>query len=82
MVAMEAVRLDFTLGDLNSLECCSGDVGNAFLNECTKEKIYIIDGPEFDPALSSRVLIIVKFLYSPRKSATRFREHLTDNHRN
>ena len=32
VVVMDTVTLGFTLGDLNDLKCCAGDVGNAFLN--------------------------------------------------
>ena len=76
---MGMVRLGFTLGDLNDLKCCAGDVGNALLNGYTKEKIYIIAGSEFGPELASRVLIIVRSLYGLRTNAARFHEHLTDN---
>ena len=76
---MDTVRLGFTLGDLNGLKCCAGDVGNAFLNGYTKEKIYIVVGPEFDHALAGRVLIIVRSLYGLRTSAASFHEHLADN---
>ena len=79
VVGMETVRMGFTLGDLNGLKCVAGDVGNAFLNGYTKEKIYIVAGPEFGPALAGRILIIVRSLYGLRTSAARFHEHLTDN---
>ena len=79
MVGIETVRLGFTLGDLNDLKCCTGDVGNAFLNGYTKEKIYIIADPEFVPALAGKVLIIVRSLYGLRTSAARLHGHLTDN---
>ena len=32
VIGMDTVRLGFTLGDLNDLKCCAGDVGNVFLN--------------------------------------------------
>ena len=47
VIGMEAVRLGFVLADLNRLLVCAGDVTNAFLYEFTKEKVYIIAGPEF-----------------------------------
>ncbi len=79
VVGMETVRLGFTLGDLNGLKCCAGDVGNAFLNGYTREKIYIVAGPEFGPELEGRVLIVVRSLYGLRTSAARFHEHLSDS---
>ena len=78
VVRMDTVRTGFTLGDLNGLKFCAQDVGNAYLNSYTKEKIYIVAGPEFGPALAGRILIIVKALYGLRTSAARFHEHLTD----
>ena len=78
VVGMDTVRMEFTLGDLNGLKCCAGDVENAYLNSYTKEKIYIVAGPEFGPALAGRILIIVKALYGLRTSAAGFHEHLTD----
>ena len=79
VVGMETVRMGFTLGELNGLKCCAGDVGNAFLNGYTREKIFIIAGPEFGPELEGKILIVVRSLYGLRTSAARFHEHLTDN---
>ena len=76
---MDSVRLGFTLGDLNNLKCIAGDVENAYLNGYTKEKIYIVAGPEFGPELEGQILIVVKALCGLRISAARFHEHLTDN---
>ena len=60
VVSMEAMRLGFVLGTLNDLTACAGDVGNAFLYGTTREKVYIIAGPEFGPTLEGRILIIDK----------------------
>ena len=57
------------------MSCCAGDVGNAFLYGKTKEKVYIIAGPEFGPDLEGKTLIIHKSLYGLRTSAARFHEH-------
>ncbi len=63
VVSMESVRLGFILAKLNDLQVCTGDVGNAFLYGTTKEKVFIIAGPEFGPDLEGKRLIIDKFLY-------------------
>ena len=47
VVAMDTVRVGFFVGELNSLKCCVEDVGNAYLNSNTKEKVFIIVGPKF-----------------------------------
>jgi hypothetical protein len=35
------------LGKLCGLSCCAFDIGNAFLYEKTKEKVFMTAGPEF-----------------------------------
>ena len=37
------------LAELNGLELWGADVGNAYLEAKTKEKVYIVAGPEFGP---------------------------------
>ena len=72
---METIRLGSFLGNLNDLDCCAGDVGNAYLYGTTNEKVYFIAGPEFGE-LEGCVLIIYKSLYGLRTSAARWFEHL------
>ena len=48
------------------------------MNSYTKEKIYIVAGPEFGPALAGRTLIIVEALYRLRTSTARLHKQLTD----
>ena len=73
----ESVKLGFLLGDLNGLICCAGDIGSAYLNGVTREKVYIIAGPEFGPDLAGRVLIIYKSLYGLKSLGACFHEHLS-----
>ena len=75
VVSMEAVRLGFFLAHLNNLLVCAGDIGNAFLNGKTREKVFIIAGPEFGPKLAGKRLLIDKSLYGLKTSAARFHEH-------
>ena len=63
------------LGQLNKLQCCTADIGNAYLNSRTREKVYIIAGPEFGD-LEGLILIIEGAIYGLRTSAARFWEHL------
>ncbi len=77
VVAMETVRVGFFLGELNHLTCCAGDVGNAYLYSKTREKVYIVAGPEFGKELEGKILVIDKALYGLRSSAARFHEHLS-----
>ena len=77
VVGMESMRTGFFLGELNGLSCCAADVGNAYLYSRTREKVYIIAGPEFGPELEGQVLVVYKALYGLRTSAARFHEHLS-----
>ena len=77
VVSMEAVRLGFMVARLNGLHVCAGDIGNAYLNAHTNEKVFIIAGPEFGPELAGKRLIIDKSLYGLQSSGARFHELTT-----
>ena len=47
------------LAELNGLELWGADVGNAYLEAKTKEKVYIVGGPEFG-ILAGHTLLIDK----------------------
>ena len=79
VVGIDAVRTGFMLGELNKLTCLAADVGNAFLYGKTKEKVYIVAGPEFGPELDGKILVVYKSLYGLRTSAARFHETLGDS---
>ena len=49
------------------------DIGNAYLEFVTKEKVYIIAGPEFGDR-EGHTLIIRKALYGLKSSGLRWRE--------
>ncbi len=76
VVAIETVRLGLLVGEANKLTCCAADVGNAYLYSKTKEKVYIIAGPEFGE-LEGQVLIINKALYGLRESSARWAEAIS-----
>ena len=77
VVSMEAIRIGFMLAKMNGLQVCAGDIGNAYLNAKTKEKVYVIAGPEFGPEAEGKRMIIDKSLYGLKSSAARFHEHLS-----
>jgi hypothetical protein len=62
VVTLRSLRLCMLLGELNGLDVDAADVGNAYLMAYTKEKLFIIAGPEFGD-LQGCLLIIVKSLY-------------------
>ena len=47
VVSLTTIRILFLLATTNSLHLWAADVGNAFLNGITRDKLYIIAGPEF-----------------------------------
>ena len=77
VVSLRGVRLALFLSELNSLETWCTDIGNAYLEANTKEKVYIKAGPEFGK-LKGHTLIIVKALYGLRTSGLRWHERLAE----
>lgn len=74
---LRGIRLVLFLAKLNGLESWDTDIGNAYLEERTKEKVFIKAGPEFGP-LEGHNLIIIKALYGLRTSGLRWHERLAD----
>ena len=65
------------LSQLNILEIWGADVGNAYLEAYTDEKLYIIAGPEFKE-LQGHLLIMIKALYGTRSGGARWHDRLFD----
>ena len=76
VVAMETIRLAFLIASLNGLQVCAADVSTAFLYGKTREKVYVIAGPEFGKHAGKK-MIIDKGLYGLKRSSARFHEHLS-----
>jgi len=77
VVSLRGVRLLAFIGELNGLKVWSTDIGNTYLETHTKEKVYIIAGPEFGDR-EGHVLIISKALYGLHSSGLRWSERLAD----
>ena len=75
VVGMETVRFGFLMAEMNGLKVCAADISSAYLYSKTREKRYIIAGPEFGELEGER-LVIDKGLYGLRTSSARFHEHL------
>ena len=67
----------FFLAELNQLETWATDIGNAYLEAETAERVYIIAGPEFGKREGS-TLIVFKSLYGLRSSGARWHEKFAD----
>ena len=81
VVTLRSVRLIAFAAELNGLELWGTDIGSAYLESFTSEKVCIVAGPEFGE-LAGHLLIIVRALYGLRSSGLcwhkRFAEVLRD----
>ena len=73
VVSLRNLRLVIFLGKLNNLDIWGADIGNAYLEAFTDEKIYIVAGPEFQE-LEGYILIFLKALYGLNSSGERWAE--------
>jgi len=62
IVSLEGVRTVMFRSELNGLQLCACDIGNAYLEAKTREKLCIIAGPEFGE-LEGRTLVMFKACY-------------------
>jgi len=77
VVTLRGLRIILAVAELNGLDTWATDVGNAYLEAYTSEKVYIIAGPEFRER-QGHTFIIVKALYGLRSSGLRWHERLAD----
>ena len=74
---MRNLKLVIFLGKLNNLELWGADIGNAYLESPTEEKLYIVAGPEFED-WEGYILTFSKALYGLKSSRKRWAETLHD----
>ena len=77
VVSLRSLRMVIFLAELNGLELYAADVGNAYLEAKTKEKVYFVAGDGFGD-LQGHTLIIFKALYGLRSSGARWHERFAD----
>ena len=77
VVSLRSLRMVVFLSQLNDLEIWGSDVGNAYLEAYTDEKLCIIAGPEFKE-LQGHLLIMIKALYGIRSGGARWHDRLFD----
>jgi hypothetical protein len=77
VVSLKGLRLTIFLAELNDLEIWCTDVGNAYLEAKTQEKIYIVAGSEFG-SREGHTLIITRALYGLRSSGKMWWERFSD----
>ena len=71
------MKLVIFLGKLNNLELWGADIGNAYLEAPTEEKLYIVAGPEFED-WEGFILTFSKAPYRLKSSGKRWAESLHD----
>ena len=73
-----SVKLLQVIAHKSNLEILCGDIGNAYVNAYTNEKVYAIAGKEFGKAIKGSIVIIVRALYGLRTSSKCWHAHLAD----
>ena len=77
VVSTRPLGLSIFLAKLNNMEVWGADIGNAYLEAITKEKVYIVGGPEFEE-VQTHILVIHKALYGLNSSGLRWSQRLCD----
>ena len=77
VVSLRGIRMLTFLAELNGLDVWATDIGNAYLESYTQEKVFIVAGPEFGDR-EGHTLIITKALYGLRSSGLRWYERFSD----
>ena len=77
VVSTRSLRLSIFLAKLNNMKVWAADIGNAYLEATTREKLYIVAGPEFEE-LQGHILVIHKTLYGLKSSGLRWSQRIQD----
>ena len=77
VVSLQGIRIVTFLAELNETELWSTDVGNAYLESYTKEKICFTAGAEFGE-LAGHTMLIVRALYGLKGSGKSWHDKLFD----
>ena len=75
---MQSIKLVCLADAFNDLQIKATDIQNEYLNECTKENVRILYGPEFG-SNQGRLAVVVRAFYDLRSSGACFRQHLVQN---
>ena len=74
-----SVKLLHVIAHKTGMTQLCGDVGNAYVNAFTNEKVYAVAGKEFGEMLEGSIIIIRKALYGLRTSSERWYSHFADS---
>jgi hypothetical protein len=78
VVNLETVRLALLTATIFKLKVTAADVGSAYIQAYTNEKVFVIAGPEFG-SLQGRRMLVVKALYGLKSSGAMWHRKLADN---
>jgi hypothetical protein len=78
VVSLAGIRIVTFIAEHNGLDLWGTDIGNAYLESYTKEKVAFVAGPEFG-ALEGHTFLIRKALYGLRSSGARWHDRLYDS---
>ncbi len=73
VVSLRSLRIVTFLNEMNKLELWGADIGNAYLEAYTEEKVFIVAGGEFGDR-KGHILIIERALYGLKTSGKRWHE--------
>ena len=76
VVSLRGIRIVTFIAELNDLDVWQTDIGNAYLEAYTNEKVYVIAGPEFGE-LEGHIFVIRKALYGLKTSSIRWHERFS-----
>ena len=76
VVTLRGLRMMVFLAELNGLQTWCTDIGNAYLEALTQEKVYVVAGPEFGTR-EGHTLVIIKAIYGLRTSGKRWAERFS-----
>jgi hypothetical protein len=77
VVSLRSMKICILLAELNGSDIMVGDVGSAYLEALTKEKVYVTAGPEYGD-FEGHTLIIRKALYGLRTLGARYHVRFSD----
>jgi hypothetical protein len=78
VVARDSMRLAFLIAALNNIDILAGDIGNAYLQAFTKEKVHTVCGLEFGHVYQGRFAIIRRALYGLKSSGAAWRAQFAE----
>jgi hypothetical protein len=76
VVSRDSIRIAFLLAALNDVDILAADIGNAYLNADTREKVHTTLGAEFGQNMIGKTAVICKALYGLKSSGAAWRAHL------